>query len=183
MKKSLFLIGSMLLLGNTAHAEKVKTTVYEYEQAATGRKQIYLFALQKEAVQLFVCGTNGSASFPGFKAEPNLDLLAKTHCSPLLMESDQGRMMKGVRNGQLVSLHLGGTETPETRALAMMGDAKSWLAVFNVNENDNETMLFTGVGIEVGPGIPRTDTVRVTLQKVAEGELSGSYPMLPLKSL
>jgi hypothetical protein len=64
----------------------------------------------------------------------------------------------------------------------MLGAAKSWLAVFHLNDTENETLLFTGVGIEVGAGLPRTDSVRVTLQKVAEGELTGNYPMLPLEA-
>jgi len=164
---------------NLARAEGIKTSVYEYTNK--DQTQVYLLAQNKDSAQVFVCGAKkGAATLPGFLANPNLDILAREHCTPLFTGNNVGRMMKGVRNGQLISLHLGGTDTPETKALSMLGDAKSWLGVFHLNENENQTLLFTGVGIEVGAGTPRTDSVRVTLQKVAEGELTGTYPMLPL---
>lgn len=180
----------VFLLGLNARAETLKSAVYEFEQAGTGKKQVYLYAANENSVQLFRCGPLGPqsdqrAGFTALTGLTNLDLLARKHCVPLFdpAQNKQGRMMKAVKNGKVISLHLGGTDGPQANALAMLGDAKSWLAVFNFNSDDDKSILFTGVGIEAGAGVPRTDLVRATLDKVAEGVLSADFPLLPLQKL
>jgi len=75
---------------------------------------------------------------------------------------------------------LGGIAAPGTRVMSAFGNAKSWLAIFSIDTESDQLAVLTGVGVEAGPGLPRTDTVRLTFEKVRAGSFEGNLELFPV---
>lgn len=167
-----------LILGGAAvrAEEPVRARVYSFHQEKTKQTQIYLVATRGDQGQLFQCAK------PTASATPSLDGFVKSSCRALFGDTKKPQLSSSILKGRNLSFHLGDSYNPEVGVLSLLGNAKSWIAVFSLDLEDDAALLFTGAGIEVGEGLPRTDSVRITLNKINDGELREAIPLVALKT-
>jgi hypothetical protein len=178
-----FIITFLFLVSSgAASAAGLSAKIYEYGNPSGGR-HLYIYVGNEKHAQIFSCGRKDGG---GLLLNQDLDTLLKEQCAPIFepgrIRAD--RMMSGIRKGNSVSLHIGGTdEVSESEGMFVLNPSasKSWTGIFHLDLAKDQAMLFTGVGIQIDDGLPRTDSTRITLEKVSEGELRQDHPLLPLR--
>ena len=99
-----------------------------------------------------------------------------------------GQMQAVTLANNILSFHQSGVLYAEARALGVSpftednsASTKSWIAIFSVDTHDDAFMVLTGTAIQIKTGTPKSESVRVTFQKVLDKTFSNGELLLPVR--